>query len=56
MVFERNPDYYLINQNNEKLPYINSSLAEEVAKLLHFNLEDRARRGGAAKNKHRKES
>lgn len=32
----------------EKLPSINETLASEVANLLHFNLEDRARRGGTA--------
>ena len=41
----------------KKLPYINRGLAEEVAQLLHFNLEDRARRGGmATMSKRRKES
>lgn len=41
----------------EKLPYINRGLAEEVSELLHFNLEDRARRGGMAlKGKRRKEN
>ena len=32
----------------EKLPYINGSLAKEVAKVLQFNLVDRAHRGGAS--------
>lgn len=36
------------NDMRFKLPYINSELAKEVAQLLHFNLEDRARRGGKA--------
>lgn len=30
----------------EKLPYINSALAKEVANLLRFNIQERARRGG----------
>ena len=32
----------------ERLPYINGSLALEVARLLNFNLEDRSKRGGLA--------
>lgn len=39
----------------ERLPRINGILAGDVANLLSFNLEDRARRGGAAtRGKHKK--
>lgn len=38
----------------EKLPDINYTLAIEVANLLHFNLEDRARRGGMVTGAKRK--
>jgi putative DeoR family transcriptional regulator (stage III sporulation protein D) len=39
----------------DKLPSINRGLAVEIANLLNFNLEDRARRGGiAAKRKRRR--
>ena len=42
----------------ERLPRINGTLASEIAMLLNFNLEDRARRGGLAtrgKSKAKKE-
>lgn len=38
----------------EKLPEIDGALATEVAKLLNFNLADRARRGGSVTNSQRK--
>ena len=39
----------------DRLPYINKGLAQEVAQLLHFNMEERARRGGmATKGKYKK--
>ena len=39
----------------DRLPYINKGLAQEVASLLHFNMEERARRGGmATKGKNKK--
>lgn len=45
------------NDMRKKLPCINRSLAEDVAELLLFNSEDRARRGGLAlQNKRRKEN
>lgn len=33
----------------EKLPQIDKTLAKEVATLLNFNTEERARRGGLAR-------
>lgn len=39
----------------EKLPEIDGTLATEVAKLLNFNLADRARRGGVVtSSRHKK--
>ena len=32
----------------ERLPHINRTLATEVAKLMKFNLDERAKRGGAS--------
>lgn len=39
----------------DRLPYINKSLATEVAQLLYFNLEERARRGGVSTQQKMKE-